>query len=127
MESLLIAFVLLFVLLLGCLWYQSVRGWTPEKVEQALKRSPPPGSDRTEVESWLANVGWYNYDMQAVLQEIGGWSPPQDVPNAVGCIKVEILNPNLGLLDSGTIQIEFYFDHDGKLIKYEKRIYFFSI
>ena len=42
----------------GYVWYQLEKGWTPSKVELALKDAPPPSSCRTQIEGWLTNIGW---------------------------------------------------------------------
>jgi len=106
--------------LVGFFWYESTKGWTSKKVEQAIKASLPLGSTRTEVEEWLSSQGFPN--SSSVPYKGGPWivraarADPRDVGAAV---HAEVLSPNVDWGDlgiRGRIDVTFFFDKDDKLL-----------
>ena len=106
----------------GYVWYQHEKGWTERKVALALKDAPPPSSTRTEIEGWLKKIRWttYNYFQDVTCDMLGHQTMPQlaglSHSALSGMLRVDVPNPNVDLICPGTIQVYFFFDHEGRLV-----------
>jgi hypothetical protein len=110
-------------LLLALVYYHLFAGWTPEKVEKLVAAGPPPGSNPTEVEAWLQERRiqyWYLEDVtrnrlgRQTMPEIAGL----EARDLSGMVKATISDANGHPLLSGNINIYFFFDKNGKLVKH---------
>jgi hypothetical protein len=104
--------------------YQSMRPWTPEQVEKTVRDGVPVGSTQETIESFLDGVGFPHrfygslHDVDTTDGRYSGISPA----DFGGAISAHVPNPNLGLLTGGSIQMLFYLDKNGRLIKYDLKV-----
>ncbi len=103
-----LSLVLLPVLLVGgWVWRDSQRGWSAEKLERLIQAELPADCDRQQVETW--------FDMHGIRYGycIPGDQPDDDsMPTLAG--QIEGKEANVGFLESGRIDIYFYFDKQGR-------------
>ncbi len=115
----------LLVLFLACtyIWFWQ-DGWTEGRVEQAINESLPINSTRDQVERWLKEMNWTNYNFFAAAggDHIGHQTVSQvaglDERTLSNMIKVIVPNPKVDLISPGLIYVYFFFDLDGRLVKY---------
>ena len=120
-----------FVILAACVgyvWYQYEKGWTPHKVERALKQGIPFGSTRNQVEDWLAKMAWNQTGNFAVMTgDVDAQLAGLDLKELSGAIGAAVPDSNVDLIWPGYIAVYFYFDRNGRLVKYLVKPFVFSL
>src|SRR5262245_59297880 len=119
----LLALVALFV-------YAQVRGWTPSKVERAVNRELPPGSDSVQIEAFLDARGWPHHRCEPIdgisylVREVN-----LNAADLSGAVLAEVPDPNVGIggLDEGTITVVFFLDRDGRLVRSYGRVWILGL
>jgi hypothetical protein len=108
----------------GFVVYQSIRPWTPERVEKAVREGLPTGSAREEIESFLDRLGFphHFYDSLHSVDATDGRVSGVTPADFGGAISAHVPNPNLGLLTGGSIRMVFYLNKNGRLIKYDLEV-----
>jgi hypothetical protein len=100
--------------------YEATKGWTPEKVEQAIDEELPAGSPRERVQGWLDSRQFPNN--LSTPEKSGPWTveaaglKPRDV--AVE-IQASVPTPNVDWGDlggTGRMGVSFFFDKGDKLL-----------
>jgi hypothetical protein len=100
--------------------HEATKGWTSEKVWQALEATLPAGSTRTEVQGWLDSQG-FPYGV-TTPERSGSWMARSAGLNAqdVGVqINAGVPDPNVDWGDlggTGRISLTFFFDKQDKLL-----------
>lgn len=110
--------------LTGALVHVQVRGWTPSKVEQAVARGVSPRADLAHVEQFLDAHGWPHWrcepvdDVSYLVRDAG-----LDPAGLGGAVLADVPDPNVGVggVDHGTITVVFFYDHDGRLVRWRVR------
>ena len=119
-----IGFALTVLALIAALiFYRLECGWTPKKVERMIKSALPPGSSRQQVEIWLKQQKIeyvYQEDVKGdrtddkTMPEIAGLNSSE----LSGMIRGTIPDAHVHLILPGKIEIYFFFDSTGKMIKH---------
>jgi hypothetical protein len=104
--------------------YGEMRGWTPSAVERTINRSLPPGSTRSEIEAFLDAQGWtYVYMPRAIDIRTAFhrqyYEEVDRTHHVTGRIWATIpdAEANVGLLERGWINVDFYLDDQGRLVR----------
>jgi hypothetical protein len=119
----------------GFLWYETEKGWTPKKIEQAVHENVPPGATRAQVEAWIDSIpsdstcrvyhDYFNFDIAPFrdhLDTIGNQTVvelsglPRDQVKSM--VRAPFAGANVDLIWGGRVTVYFFFDRNDRLLGY---------
>lgn len=114
---------------IGVYYTKSQRGWSLERVKNAIHADLPVGSRDSTVVDWLRQHRFETTEETGLPEqrraEMYTKQFGYQIPDTAKVLWAEVPEPNVGLLESGRISVVFVFDGLGRLKKilYRELVY----